>query len=168
VERPEARRNPHRRRRRQRHAHGQPESRPLSPAAFLADGATLVYELAGGGGLTAGRWSEQTGIFRIPAAGGVATRILADGANPHFGAASDRIFLEVGVEQKTRLVSVDLNGGNRRDHAVGDLITDYQVSPDGRDPGLYRENNNLFVTPFFGGARTARSFPARAANPGPG
>jgi hypothetical protein len=120
---------------------------------FSPDGATLVYELGGGGGLTSGRWSEQTGIFRVPAAGGAATRILSDGANPHFGAASDRVFLEVSAEQKTRLVSVDLNGGNRRDHAVGDLITDYQVSPDGTALA-FRENYNVYVVPFFAGAAT--------------
>ena len=120
---------------------------------FSPDGATLVYELGGGGGLTSGRWSEQTGIFRVPAAGGAATRILADGANPHFGAASDRVFLEVNDQQKTRLVSVDLYGGNRRDHAVGDLITDYQVSPDG-SALAFRENYNVYVVPFFAGATT--------------
>lgn len=120
---------------------------------FSPDGATLVYELAGSGGLTSGRWSEQVGIFRVPAAGGAATRILGEGANPHFGAASDRIFLEVAEQQKRKLISVDLNGGNRRDHAVGDMITDYQVSPDGTALA-FREDYNVFVTPFFAGAAT--------------
>jgi len=120
---------------------------------FSPDGSTLVFELAGSGGLTSGRWSEQTGIFRIPAAGGAMARIIGSGANPHFGAASDRVFLEMNEEQKTKLVSVDLNGGNRRDHAVGEMITDYQVSPDGTAIA-FREDYNVFVTPFFAGAAT--------------
>jgi imidazolonepropionase-like amidohydrolase/Tol biopolymer transport system component len=120
---------------------------------FSPDGANIVYELGGSGGLTSEQWSERTGIFRVPSGGGESTRILGEGGNPHFGAASDRVFLEVSQDQKLKLVSVDLNGGNRRDHAQGDLVTGYEVSPDGRTLA-FRENYNLFVTPFFNGAVT--------------
>jgi imidazolonepropionase-like amidohydrolase/Tol biopolymer transport system component len=119
---------------------------------FSPDGGTIVYELAGGGGLTSNQWSGNTGVFRIPAAGGAAARILGEGAGPHFGAASDRVFLEVNEQQKRKLISVDLGGGNRREHAQGEMVTGYEVSPDGRTIA-FRENYNLFVTPFFGGAR---------------
>jgi imidazolonepropionase-like amidohydrolase/Tol biopolymer transport system component len=120
---------------------------------FSPDGATIVFETSGGQGLTSNRWSGNNGIFRVPAAGGASTRISAEGGNPHFGAESDRLFLEIGEQQKNKLVSVDLNGGNRRDHAQGEMVTGYEVSPDGRTIA-FRENYNLFVTPFFGGART--------------
>src|SRR5919112_2053341 len=50
-------------------------------------------------------------------------------------------------------LTTDRGGGNRRDHAQGDLVTSYEVSPDGRTL-LFRENYNLFVTPFFNGAAT--------------
>ena len=119
---------------------------------FSPDGAAIVYELSGGQGLTSNQWSGRTGIFRVPAAGGAATRILAEGGNPQFGSASDRVFLEVVQEQKRRLISVDLNGGNRRDHAQGEMVTGYEMSPDGRFLA-FAENYNLFVTPFFGAAR---------------
>jgi imidazolonepropionase-like amidohydrolase/Tol biopolymer transport system component len=121
---------------------------------FSPDGGTIVYELAGGGGLTSNQWSGETGVFRIPTAGGAATRILGDGGSPHFGADPTRVFLQVNEQQKAKLISVDLNGGNRRDHAQGDMVTGYEVSPDGRTIA-FRENYNLFVTPFFGGARSA-------------
>jgi len=75
---------------------------------------------------------------------------MGSGSNPHFGAASDRIFLEVVEEQKRRLISVDLAGGNRRNHAQGDMVTGYEVSPDGRTLA-FTENYNVFVTPFFNG-----------------
>ena len=39
---------------------------------FSPDGAIIVFELAGSDGLTSNRWSGQTGIFRVPAAGGAA------------------------------------------------------------------------------------------------
>ena len=63
-------------------------------------------------------------------------------------------------QQKHKLVSVDLNGGNRRDHAQGEMVTQYELSPDGRTLA-FRENYNLFATPFYGGA--IRSTSARAA-----
>ena len=120
---------------------------------FSPDGNLVVYEASGSGGLTSNRWSGDTGIFRIPAAGGEATRIVGDGGNPHFAAGSDRIFFEINADQKLKLVSGDLGGGNRREHAQGDLVTGYEVAPDGQTLA-FRENYNLFVTPFFGGAQT--------------
>jgi imidazolonepropionase-like amidohydrolase/Tol biopolymer transport system component len=119
---------------------------------FSPDGTTIVYEVSGGGGMTSNRWSEQTGIFRVPSAGGPATRIVADGGNPQFGTASDRVFVEVNEQQKRKLISVDLNGGNRRDHAQGEMVTGFELSPDGRALA-FTENYNLFVTPFFGANR---------------
>jgi imidazolonepropionase-like amidohydrolase/Tol biopolymer transport system component len=120
---------------------------------FSPDGAIIVYEASGGQGLTSNQWSANVGIFRVPAAGGASVRILGEGGNPQFGAASDRVFLELNEQQKDKLISVDLNGGNRREHAAGEMVTQYEVSPDGRTLA-FRENYNLFVTPFFGGART--------------
>ncbi|HEY0116678.1 MAG TPA: amidohydrolase family protein, partial [Allosphingosinicella sp.] len=118
---------------------------------FSPDGQTIVYERGEGGYLTSELWSGETGIFRVAAAGGPSARVSAQGANPHFGAAGDRIFLNVNENQKLRLVSVDLAGGNRRVHAEGDLITGLEVAPDGRALA-FRENYNLYVTPFFNGA----------------
>ena len=66
------------------------------------------------------------------------------------------------TSRSAKLVSVDLNGGNRRDHAVGDLITDYQVSPDG-SALAFRENYNVYVVPFFAGARRWTSPRAQCA-----
>jgi imidazolonepropionase-like amidohydrolase/Tol biopolymer transport system component len=117
---------------------------------FSPDGATIVFEASGSQGLTSNRWSETSGVYRVPAGGGELTRILADGGNPQFGAASDRVFVEVGEQQKRKLISVDLNGGNRRDHAQGEMISGYELSPDGRSLA-FLEDYNIFVTPFYGG-----------------
>jgi Tol biopolymer transport system component len=117
---------------------------------FSPDGGTIVYEASGSQGLTSNRWSADTGIFRVPAAGGASVRILGDGTNPQFGADGSRVFLEVNEEQKDKLISVDLNGGNRRVHAQGEMVTEYELSPDGRTL-LFREDYNLFATPFYGG-----------------
>lgn len=139
---------------------------------FSPDGATIVFEASGSQGLTSDRWSATSGVYRVPAAGGALTRILGSGGNPHFGAAGDRVFLEVNEQQKRKLISVDLNGGNRRDHAQGEMVTGYEVAPDGRSIA-FTENYNVFVTPFFGGvgmlnlsARTGQMPVARATRDG--
>nr|WP_295370361.1 amidohydrolase family protein [uncultured Sphingosinicella sp.] len=121
---------------------------------FSPDGSTIVYERGGGGYLTSDAWSEDPGLFRVAAAGGQpAVRLTREGGNPHFGALSDRVYLEVNEDQKLKLISVDMNGKDRRTHAQGELATEYQVSPRG-DHIAFRENYNIFVTPFFQGAKT--------------
>lgn len=120
---------------------------------FSPDGATIVFERGDGGFLTSDLWGGDTGIYRVPARGGAQVRVIGQGNSPHFGATSDRIFFDVAENQKLRLVSTDLTGGSRRVHAEGDLVTNYEVAPDGRALA-FRENYNLFVTPFFAGAAT--------------
>ena len=110
---------------------------------FSPDGATIVFEASGSQGLTSDRWGETSGVYRVPAAGGALTRILGTGGNPQFGAASDRVFLEVVEEQRRKLISVDLNGGNRRNHAQGEMVTGYELSPDGRNLMFTRELQRL-------------------------
>ncbi|MDP9415480.1 MAG: amidohydrolase, partial [Pseudomonadota bacterium] len=120
---------------------------------FSPDGQMIAFEGGGGGELTSDRWSQDKGVFRIAAAGGAATRLTREGGTPHFGAASDRVYMEVSEDQKLKLISVDMNGKDRRTHAQGDLIVEYQVAPGG-DYLAFRENYNVFVAPFFAGAKT--------------
>ncbi|HEX9954116.1 MAG TPA: amidohydrolase family protein [Allosphingosinicella sp.] len=129
---------------------------------FSPNGETIVFERGTGGGITSDRWSEEPGIFRVAAAGGEAVRIARSGGNPQFGSDNDRIYMEVGEEQKYKLISVDWNGKDRRTHAQGDMITGYEVSPAG-DQIAFREGYDVYVAPFFAGAKTI-DFGARATN----
>lgn len=119
---------------------------------FSPDGSTIVFEKGEGGFLTSGDWSERTGIYRVAASGGTAERVTDTGSNPHFGASGDRIFLTVSEENKQRLISVDLSGNDRRVHASGELVTSYEVSPDG-DTLAFTENYNAFVVPMLPGTQ---------------
>lgn len=141
---------------------------------FSPDGQTIVFERASGGFLTSELYGGNNGLFRVSAAGGDPVRITGSGGTPHFGADNDRVYFSVAEAQKRRLVSTDLTGGSRRVHAEGDLITDFEVSPDGRALA-FRENYTFFAVPFFGGAAvmnlSSRSGPlpvtrvTRAASP---
>jgi imidazolonepropionase-like amidohydrolase/Tol biopolymer transport system component len=119
---------------------------------FSPDGKTIVFERRRGGGLTSTRWSEDPGVYRIAVAGGKAERVSADGAKPQYGATGDRIFMITAADGKSQLVSTDLNGQDKRSHANGELVSDYEISPDGRTLA-FRQNYDAYVTPLMPGGQ---------------
>jgi imidazolonepropionase-like amidohydrolase/Tol biopolymer transport system component len=112
------------------------------------DNSTVVYRRARGGGLVSPRWSRETGVFaiavdlaskpRTPRRGAepakpAEVRLSRGGVEPHFGASRDRVFLlDDGPEDARLLVSVGLDGQNRREHFSSKRAEQFAVSPDGR------------------------------------
>lgn len=119
---------------------------------FSPDGKFIAFERRAGGGLRSERWGENPGIYRIAATGGAVERVSDNGAKPQFGAASDRIFMVASADGKTQLVSTDLHGQDRRVHASGELVSDYEVSPDGHTLA-FRDNYDAYVTPLMPGGQ---------------
>ncbi|WP_052072022.1 amidohydrolase family protein [Sphingopyxis sp. MWB1] len=119
---------------------------------FSPDGKMIIFERRTGGGLTADRWDENPGIYRMAASGGDAARVASDGAKPQFGADNDRVFMVTADGGKSQLVSTDLNGEAKRVHANGDLVSDYEISPDGRTLA-FRQNYDIYVTPLMPGGQ---------------
>jgi len=119
---------------------------------FSPDGASIVYEQGAGGFLTSDEWSERTGVYLIAAAGGEEVRLTTDGSNPHFGADAGRVYMTVSEENKQKLVSVDRLGSDRRVHASGDLVTNFEVSPDGHNM-VFQQNYQAYAMPFLAGAQ---------------
>jgi imidazolonepropionase-like amidohydrolase/Tol biopolymer transport system component len=119
---------------------------------FSPDGRTIVFEKGGGGFLTSPRWSEDQGVFRIASAGGAMTRISRDGAEPQFGASNDRVFMIGSAAGKRQLISTDLSGEAKHVHSTGELVNDYEVSPDGQYVA-FRQNYEAFVMPLMPGTQ---------------
>jgi imidazolonepropionase-like amidohydrolase/Tol biopolymer transport system component len=119
---------------------------------FSPDGRTIVFERGGGGFLTSPKWSENQGVYRVPAAGGTAVRVARDGAEPQYGADNDRIFMIMSAAGKRQLVSTNLDGEAKRIHATGELVNDFVVSPDGQY-FAFRQNYEAFVMPLMPGTQ---------------
>ncbi|HWI85745.1 MAG TPA: amidohydrolase, partial [Sphingomonas sp.] len=119
---------------------------------FSPDGRTIAFERGSGGALTAARASDNPGVYRVAASGGAPIRIAKDGAEPQYGAANDRVFMIMAENGKRQLVSTDLSGGTKRVHAVGDLVNDYAVSPNG-EYLAFRQNYQAFVMPLMPGTQ---------------
>jgi len=119
---------------------------------FSPDGATIVFEKREGGYLTAPEYSENPGIYTVPAAGGAMQLVSRDGSDPHFGADNDRIFMSVNAGGKLALVSTHLDGEDRRTHAQGELANDFRVSPDGQTVA-FRQNYEVFAMPLMPGGK---------------
>ena len=119
---------------------------------FSPDGKVIAFERGRGGYLTAARGSDNPGVYRVATAGGAAVRIAKDGAEPQFGAASNRVFLIRTDKEKRQLVSTDLNGEGVRVHAAGELVNAYAVSPTGEFVA-FRQNYQGFVMPLLPGTQ---------------
>ena len=79
-------------------------------------------------------------------------RVARDAAGPQFGSASDRLFMMRNEGGKRQLVSTDLDGEGQRVHAIGALVSDFQIAPAG-DYVAFRQNYEAFVMPLLPGTQ---------------
>ncbi|HZM16623.1 MAG TPA: amidohydrolase family protein [Candidatus Krumholzibacteria bacterium] len=123
---------------------------------FSPDGRRIVYRAVQGGSLRSPEWSHEPGIYWVPAAGGTPQLVTLDGFTPHFGAANDRVYLvEVkgDDDDKRELVSVELDGSDRREHLKGVYFTAMRVSPDDRWVA-FEEGYRTYIAPFVPAGKT--------------
>lgn len=119
----------------------------FAEVAVAPDGGAVVYRRIRGGGIRSPLWSADAGLYRVwtdpatlrPRSDAQPVR-LGQGAQPHFGAASDRVFYTTFDEGKRHLESRFVDGGPTSDaqaldvrrHASSTNATEFRVSPDSR------------------------------------
>ena len=119
----------------------------FADVAVAPDGSAVVYRKIRGGGIRSELWSADPGLYRIwtdpqtllPRRDAEPVR-LGEGSDPHFGAASDRVFYSAFDGGKRHLESRYLEGGPSPDpqaldvrrHASSTNATELRVSPDSR------------------------------------
>lgn len=113
---------------------------------FSPDGETVIVERGTGGYLLAETWSEDPGLYALPANGGEMVRLTREGRDAHFGADGSRLYY-VEDSDKHRLVSVTLDGHDRRVHAESEYGTTFRVSPSGKWLA-FGEGYDAFVLPM--------------------
>ena len=125
--------------------------------AFSADGKQVLFRKVEGGYLLSPLWSQNPGIYLVPADAKQPPVLLSNkGSNPHFNADASRIFFTTNtgkLETELLLRSVNLDGKDQRDHLQGAKSTQFLVSPDGRWVA-FTENFKTYLAPFFSNGKT--------------
>ncbi|HWS26544.1 MAG TPA: amidohydrolase, partial [Xanthomonadales bacterium] len=114
---------------------------------YSLDGSRIVYARSAGGGLTGSLWSQERGIFWMPAAGGAATRVAKDGQNPQFSADGTRVYFLTGEGLSKKLMSAGLHGEDAREVFNLKYVDFVALSPDRRFVA-FTELFNAFVAPL--------------------
>jgi Tol biopolymer transport system component/imidazolonepropionase-like amidohydrolase len=112
---------------------------------FTPDGSRIVYLKSGGGGsLVSPLWRRDPGLYVVDLEGGEPELLTDNGRRPHFGDDPERVFLFAFEEGRRALVSMGLDGKERRVHVTSDNATDFAVSPDGHWVA-YAERFNAYI-----------------------
>jgi Tol biopolymer transport system component/imidazolonepropionase-like amidohydrolase len=114
---------------------------------FSQDGSRIVYRRIGGDIARGMLHSRDRGVYVVPANGGEARLVTREGASPAFNRTGDRIFLSSRESGSAALISVDLNGGDRRVHATSQNGGQFTPSPDERYI-VWNERFNVHIAPF--------------------
>ena len=131
---------------------------------FSPDGRAVVYRKVSDGFLTTGLWSREPGIYRVPVGGGEPVLITDEGSQPQFGADGDRLFLTGREGDRRALISVDLDGHEKRTHLTSEWAGEFAVSPDGNWVG-WTERFNAYVAPLVSAGRPINVAPDGKALP---
>ena len=116
--------------------------------SFSPDGSRVVYRTTSDGFVRSALYAGTPAIYVTSVNGGEPTLVTKRGALPMFGAGNDRIFfVTFEAEGKRALRSVDIDGGDERQHVTSAFATRFAISPDEKWLA-WTENFDAHITPF--------------------
>ncbi len=113
---------------------------------FSRDGSKIVFGKQGGDLMRGRAYSDEPGIYWVPADGGDATMITGEGSTPRFNKKGNRIFLISNEGENTALISVDLSGNERRVHLTSSNAQYIIPSPDEQWVAFTERYNSYVAT----------------------
>jgi Tol biopolymer transport system component/imidazolonepropionase-like amidohydrolase len=120
--------------------------------SFSLDGELVTYRKVTGGYILSPDWSVDPGLYVVDLDSKKHTRIAKSGSAPHFAGDNKRVYFTQRVAgtdyPETKLVSVDTNGEDMREHLYGaDKVSEYRLSHDKKWLAFVHQNN-AFLAPF--------------------
>ena len=131
---------------------------------FSPDGKMIVVSRLRPGILTAPEGAVDPGVYSIPASGGNLQLVTRDGMDPQFGKSNSRVFVSRESSTGRQLVSLNLQGGDVREHARSEHATTFAVSHD-ETLLAFREFHNIYATPLTTAGKSIRVGPTEKALP---
>ncbi len=122
--------------------------------SFSPDAQKIVFRHAGGDQIRGRFFSDPTGVFVVPTAGGEPLLVRESGSEPMFDHTGTRIYLRETRNEKLTLFSVGVPtaespvpGRDEIEHLRSENATQYAPSPDGKWLA-FEERFKTFVAPF--------------------
>ena len=152
-------------------------SRVLTPTAghyvepvFSPDGKKVVYRRVSNDRLRTKTWTHDTGVYQVDTRGGLPKLITKKGTAPCFGSENDRVYLmdfqsgSKDDDDRRALISIDLDGSDRRTHFVSKNAVEYAISGDGKWLAFV-ERFNAYIVPFVRSGKSVEIGPKTKAIP---
>lgn len=114
---------------------------------YANKGDKIVFRKGVGNEVLGLTYGKGTGIFTIPANGGVKTLVSESGIKPMFNADDTRIYFQGNEAGKKAFKSIDLDGKNERTHFTSQYSNQFMPSPDGKWMA-FTELFNAYITPL--------------------
>lgn len=120
--------------------------------AFSTDGKLVTYQKFTGGYLLPPKWSVDPGVYVLNVKSKETNRVSKSGSAPHFAGDNKRVYFtqrKPGTDYpEQQLVSVDLNGEDKRVHLDGaDNVQEYRLSHD-KKWIAFVEQYNVYIAPY--------------------
>jgi imidazolonepropionase-like amidohydrolase len=138
--------------------------------SFSPDGKHVVYRRATGDSVRGEAFGTDPGIYIVSvdgvdgADGGEPSLVRESGVAPRFDHTGERVYFRERRDDKTVLVSVELDGSEEIVHLESENATQIVPSPDGRWVAFV-ERFKVFIAPFPRTGRSVSIGPGEAAFP---